>query len=49
MKIFYDRLVTAGKPKCVAHAVVDCKLVILAHALVRHQTDYDPAFSAIFS
>lgn len=44
IKTFYDRLLTAGKPKKVARCAAARKLLLLAYALVAHQNDFDPLF-----
>lgn len=47
LKDFYNRLIAAGKPVRVARIAVVRKLVVMADAIVRHQSYFDPAFSAV--
>jgi transposase len=44
IKVFYERLRTAGKPMKVARCAAARKLLHLAHAVVTRKEDFDPHY-----
>jgi transposase len=46
LKAFFDRLVTAGKPKMQAVGACMRKLVMICYGVLKHRRPFDPAWSS---